>query len=180
MKLNLFHIFSELVTGIAFISIVLIYGYLSKSFDIATFENFIKTDSIKTDYSFLKLLGVSILIYYIGFIIDGIGLGMGELFLDNLLYRKNPSNNNRKKFFREVSEHVLEYRSKQWAYYSCYRNFFLLTFPLLIIVFYYSFKIKGIWFNLLALIIVLIIEVFIVKTLQMLLRLYYSIEESFQ
>ncbi len=175
MKLNLFHIFSELVTGIAFISIALIYGYLSKSFDIATFENF-----IKTDYSFLKLLGASILIYYIGFIIDGVGLGVGELFLDDLLYKRNSIDNNRKKFFREVPEHVFEYRNRQWAYYSCYRNLFLLTIPLLIIAVYYLFKIKGIWFGLLALIIIVGIQFFILKTMRMLLKLYYSIEESFQ
>ena len=176
MKLNLFNIFSELVTGLAFISIALIYGCFSNNFDIATIINF-----IKTNFSFSKLLGTSILVYYIGFIIDGIGLGIGDLFLDKLLLGKQKIKKNRKRFFREVPQHVFEYRNRQWAYYSCYRNLLLLTTPLLIITVYYTFKLHGIWIGLGSLaFILLVIQLPIFKTAKMLLKLYYSIEESFE
>jgi hypothetical protein len=173
MNLNLVYIFSELVTGIAFISLTLIYGYLSNSFDITAFENF-----IETNFSFSKLLGVSILVYCIGFIFDGIGLGVGELFLDNLLYKRKSID--RKKFFREVSEYVFVYRNKQWAYYSGYRNLFLLIFLFLIATFPHLFKIKGIWVGSLILITIILIEYLVYRTMKMLLKLYYSIEEGFQ
>ncbi len=176
MNLNLFNVFSELVTGLAFISIALIYGYFSNSFDITTIMDF-----IKTNFSFSKLLGTSILVYYIGFIIDGIGLGIGDLFLDKLLVGKQEIKKNRKKFFREVPQHVFEYRNRQWAYYSCYRNLLLLTIPLLIITFYYTLKLYGFWVALGSFIFILLVILLpIIKTTKMLLKLYYSIEESFE
>ena len=126
--------------------------------------------------TFTNFLMFSIIAYFIGFVIDGIGLGIGELFLDKLLYKQK---SDKRKFFKDISEHAFEYKNRQWAYYSGYRNLLLLTLPSLYLLSNFVINKYGMGWGLLTLGSILMFQVLIVITMAMLLRLYYSIEESF-
>jgi hypothetical protein len=130
-------------------------------------------------FTFSHLLATSVFIYFIGFIIDGIGLGLDELIFNRLLCKECINKEKRENFFKEVSEHVFEYRNRQWAYYSCYRNLFLLIIPPLFFVSNYFWCKYGRLIGVLTMLLIFLVELIIYTTMRMLINLYYSIEKSF-
>ncbi len=177
MKLNIFLIFSELVAGIAFIALIFLYYFMFVPHKINWVIAF-KTNCSALTFS--HLLSISVIIYFIGFVIDGIGLGLDEIVFNKLLLKERIDKNRRKSFFKNVSEHVLEYRNRQWSYYSCYRNLFLLIFPTLFIVPYFVSKTYGWLQGIGAGCLILALECIVYRTMKMLIKLYYSIEKSFE
>lgn len=173
MQIDLLEIFSEIVTGVTCAVFLIIscclYGIISVEQILPYVEKY---------SSFTNLLGISVVIYAIGLMIDGIGLGIGDWFLDGLVSREKPNRTRRSKYIKNVSNHAFEYRNRQWAYYSSYRNLFLLIIPFgicLINLFWWQ---KGLLFGIVSILIFFLLEVIIFKTMKMLLNLYYSLEDD--
>jgi hypothetical protein len=124
-ELNLSEVFCEVFSG----AVALILALAAA----ATFGAVDAEQALSTFAQGLNLGSASLLLvgcYFGGSLIDTIGLAAGELFLDKLVASEStPSVEDGKKFWGSVSEHVLKYREHQWAFYSAYRNVFLLLIP---------------------------------------------------
>jgi len=169
MKLDIEKIFSEFVTGIVFMILCLTLFFLSGHVQVSESLGVLKEWS-----SFSNLLFFLIIAGFIGFVIDGVGLGFGEVLFDDLVYRYKISAEKRKSFFENASESTLAYRNRQWAYYSCYRNLFLLLIPYSVAI---ALIVSGDFMKMLLLG-VLFVEFFLFQCLKLLLKLYYSFEDN--
>jgi hypothetical protein len=67
--------------------------------------------------------------FLVGIMMDAVGLALDKLLFDRFVATGEPSEEDRAKFWKSVSAHVLTYREAQWTYYSCYRNLFILFVP---------------------------------------------------
>jgi hypothetical protein len=170
MKVDIERIFCEFVTGMIFMALCLTLFLFSDNVKLPEILSFLKEYSnIPNLLIFLMAAGL------IGFVIDGIGLGFGEIFFDKIIYGYDVSPEKRIKFFEEVSEPVLAYRNRQWAYYSCYRNLFLLLIFYIVAI---LFTISDCRAKIILIIAVLFINFFLYQCLKLLLKLYYSFENK--
>ncbi|MBC2705140.1 hypothetical protein [Desulfobacula sp.] len=127
----------------------------------------------------LSLIGaVIILSYLLGLIMDVIGLGLGELFVDDFLCKDCPSFEETESFWRNVPEHVLKYRDKQWAYYSAYRNLAILIIPCSFLWGIVFFE-KLCWQWVIILVFLFLIYWALKRTSSVLLKIYYNITKVF-
>ncbi len=174
MKLNIAHIFSELISGMSCIVTISLSLYTVNWVNLQGLISFFNERLLWTNF-----LSTAICVYFIGFVVDGIGLGIGDCFLDDLIYKISLDGKKRIKFFKEVKNHVFEYKEKQWSYYSSYRNLFLLIMPMIVILLLFGWAKYSYLANTSFIIIALTFEIALFFTLRMLLKLYYTIENSF-
>jgi hypothetical protein len=81
----------------------------------------------KLDWAVLG--SILVLAYLAGAVIDALGLAAEELFLGKFITSDKLSKDEVEAFWKNGQEHALKYRDQQWAWYSCYRNLFLLFVP---------------------------------------------------
>ena len=173
-KINLTEVFCEVMSGLALLITII------PLLDILKYSNLCDTISYISLNISLSNFGILIVVCYIlGLLFDAIGLTIGELFLDNLVYKNLPSENEIKSFWQKITPHVLNYRDTQWAYYSCYRNLFIIFIPgtfLWTIVLWNSLH----WYlGFLILIMFIILEFIFYFSMKVLLKIYYEITKSF-
>lgn len=130
MKLDLQKIFCELLSG-TFLLFVLIPILVIA--DIITLDKV--GESLET-FDSKYVVPILIILYFLGVLMDAVGLAIGQLYLDKALLSEEEEDEHNThgeertiKFWQSVPAHVLEYRDRQWAYYSCYRNLFILIIP---------------------------------------------------
>ena len=128
--------------------------------------------------SFGKLAEVLAICYLLGLIMDAISLAIGELFLDKRVVSDEPKPEEVRVFLKTAPEHILKYRDTQWAYYSTYRNLFLLLFPGGILATLIIFQERGIW-GLLVLAISVAFGIAFFRSMKTLLKLYYNLTCTF-
>lgn len=169
---NLTEIFCEILGGFF---AILVCALILDCFGYLEIEKFIP--DLKTEVSILALLLSS---YFLGLIVDAIGLAIGEMFFDNWVVKndKAPSEANNKAFYSGATESTLRYRDFQWAFYSLYRN--ILIFSAIGITFYIIkvWKINGGIFAVSSGIIILGVLYCIFRAMRTLLKLYYEIGKS--
>jgi cation transport ATPase len=168
---NFTELFCEILSGliavIVFVLILDVAGYC----DIEKYFC-----SLKIDLSFLTILLV--VSYFVGLLIDAIGLSLGEWFLDNLVSKKAPQREKFRNFYKNANESLVKYRDTQWTYYSLYRNLLVLFF---IGLPFYGIKIwKCIdWkFSVVSMLLIIGIMVALFASMKTLLKLYYEITED--
>jgi hypothetical protein len=172
VRLNILEIFSEIVTGTTCVIFLIICCCLHGVITVSNILPYIEKYS-----SFTNLLGISLVVYSIGFLVDGIGLGLGDWFLDSWLSAYTADNSRRSRYIRNVSEHAFEYRNQQWAYYSSYRNLFLLLIPFSFCIVWTVYERGGWLWAIGAIFLFALLEIIIIKTMKLLLNLYYALEE---
>lgn len=79
-------------------------------------------------FSLSLATSLSVLCYLLGLLFDAVGFAFSEGSLGNCIETETtPSDNEVAHFWKSVEEHVLDYRERQWRFFSCYRNVFLLA-----------------------------------------------------
>ena len=121
-ELSIAEVFCEIVSGL---SLVVIAFPLADLLDLSNLSDSWTFLIDKMDLSGLTI--VLVISYLLGIIVDSIGLTIGEIFLDDLVFKEKPSTDQKSCFWNKAGDHVLKYRDSQWAYYSCYRNLFILS-----------------------------------------------------
>ncbi|MEW6667680.1 MAG: hypothetical protein AB1512_20925 [Thermodesulfobacteriota bacterium] len=116
--------------------------------------------------------------YFLGLIMDAVGLAVGERCLDSRVCKDAPSSEEMQLFWKAVPEHVLTYRDTQWAYYSMYRNLFLLLIPGSLLWCCVAWAHSGWLWGLLTLVASALLELCFWRTMKCLLELYYTITKS--
>jgi hypothetical protein len=130
----------------------------------------------------LKLFNIVFLFtiaYVFGLMIDCVGLAIGELFLDKLIIKDDVTFMNKNDLWKNVSEHVLRYRERQWDFYCCYRNIFILLIPNFIIWTIACKPIVGLSWLCYGIPTLVIFYGCLLMTMKALLRLYNEIAKSF-
>jgi hypothetical protein len=132
---SLIEAFCEVLSGIGFLFLLLPALHLAGITSVGAVICYIATSLTVAGFGAF-LLGA----YVLGAAVaDPAGLAIDE-FLGSLLRERwtkaadwlwgpTVSAANKGKFWRTVSDHVLKYRELQWAYYSAYRNLFILFAP---------------------------------------------------
>ncbi len=170
MKVNLKEIFCELLSGLALILLIIPILYLLGE---VTIDEILKAISQSSGAVVVTLvIGVS---FILGIIMDAVGLALGSLFLDKLICENEPQASDYQKYWKEVTPELSAYREGQWAYYSCYRNLFIIIPPLL---FFWSrvIYLQGNSPVILVLVVFgVLIEVALLKSMIVLLDLFYRI-----
>jgi len=171
-ELNIKEIFCETLSGfIAFITCLLLLDF-TKYFDLNIFL-------ILFDVTLPNIIFIAIISYFIGLIIDAIGLSVGEIFLDNIFATENtPTTIDYKIFNKKVTEHILKYRDDQWTYYSLYRNIFII---MTIALPFYSIKIFKTFDILMSFILIFIYLLILCSLLyasRTLINMYYNITKN--
>ena len=171
---NLINLFCEILSGIFGILISLlildVFGYIKID---EIFNN------INIDISYLTFLLV--VSYFIGLFIDAIGLALGEWFLDELVATINyPDKIENKRFYNKSSEHIAEYRYRQWKYYSLYRNLFIMLLTGLPFYTYKMWIILDWKITVISTIVIIFLIVSILKSMRTLINLYYNIAKSIE
>jgi hypothetical protein len=172
-EFNLADLFGELLSGILVLIVsILILDYCG----FFTLKDIIKCFKIELGFITFILL----FCYFLGIIMHSIGLTLGELFLDNLITtKKEPTEKQKKKYFKNVQEHVSAYRDRQWKYYSLYRNIFII---IIIGLFFYCnivWREIGSKFTVITTFIIVLVLISLYFTMRTLINLYYRITKSY-
>jgi hypothetical protein len=128
-ELDLSQLFCEVLGGLA--AILLLVGLLDLlgAIDLQAFLG-----SHADRLSLTALTGILILSYLAGIVVDAIGMAFDGLpVVEKHLMSVNSAGEteevrkkNERSFVKSAPEHLFQYRKEQWAYYSCYRNLFIL------------------------------------------------------
>lgn len=171
-QINLTEVFCEVLSGVALIIVII------PLLDILDYSSLSNTWAYIECRTSLSNFGILIVFSYIlGLLIDAIGLTFGEWFLDDLICNK-PTDFEMARFWQNVDSHVLSYRDTQWAYYSCYRNLFIIFFPGTVFWTISVWKTLGWHFGLPTLSIFIAFEWILYRSMKALLKIYYNIAKS--
>lgn len=121
MKFSLTEFFCELVSGIAVI--LGATGYLCSS-GILRLRHTLRA-ALNHD-NWPSLVFVLTAAFVAGLVADAIGMAFDRYFSSKVC-PTIPSAAQKKAFWKNSAKHVIAYREQQWAYYSLYRNLFLVT-----------------------------------------------------
>ncbi len=117
--------------------------------------------------------------YLLGLLIDGIGLLADKYIFDHVITWSPPTTEESRQFYQDTSEHVLNYRDTQWAYYSLYRNVFLIVAAGAVSTLILVFNL-WLWPQIIAFIVfIVVLEYGLFSVMQSLASLYHSITKSF-
>lgn len=171
-ELSLSDAFCEVLAGLA------VLGACVPLLELSGLQSLAETWAFLVSRMSLTLLTGGLLVCYVaGIVIDAVGLSLGEWFLDARLARA-PASTKVEAFWKNVNEHVLGYRDAQWAYFSCYRNLAILAVPAAVLWTPLVWRhlspgwALGMWC------IVAAMECMLVKSMKVLLELYYSITKA--
>jgi hypothetical protein len=118
--------------------------------------------------------------YLVGLLMDAISLSVGEWWLDRLIGAGDPpSAEQSAQFWQRATEHIVNYRDHQWAFYSAYRSLFLLLVPGTMILSSVVWKHVSAPWGLLCVVLLVGLEVSLFFAARCLLRLYYSLTKQF-
>jgi|ERR1039458_2385529 hypothetical protein len=121
---------------------------------------------------------ILLLAYLAGTIVDAFGLAVEQLFLGNLITKDKLTDDEIKAFWKNAQEYVVEYRDHQWAWYSCYRNLFILFVPNAILWTWVVVRSYSWCAGLLVFSAFVIAEISFVIAMKVLLRIYFQVGRS--
>ncbi len=172
---NLTNIFCEVLSGLGIIT------FLIPLLDILNCYTLKETLAFIIDKTTLANFGILLfLCYTLGLLFDAIGLAIGDLFLDDLSNKDTPTDVQISDFWKNANSHVLNYRDIQWAYYSCYRNLFIIFAPGSIVWAIAIWKNFNWYSAIITLILLGVFEWILFYSMKTLLKLYYTITKSYR
>lgn len=115
--------------------------------------------------------------YLLGLLMDVLGMIADEYIMEPLLFRdlESPNESEIKNFWKNVPSHVLSYRDTQWAYYSAYRNLFIIVIIGGLFWVWSVINNYGWWQAIFLFISLLFIEFALFRTMKALLKIYFQI-----
>ena len=123
-SVNISEVFCEILGGVS------ILVYLIPLIDLLGLANLDESfHFIADNLSASGLAIVVVVAYLLGLLMDAVGLVADEMLFDKLHSEDPPSAANRKAFWKNAPESVIEYRDTQWAYFSAYRNLAIIGIP---------------------------------------------------
>jgi len=171
---NLPELFCEILTGL---SIVLLIVPILDIIEVISIHEFVK--NAKNHISITDLMVLAFVSYLLGIIVDGLCLAIGEYKFDDLICSEKPTDHEKKVFWSQVELHVLSYRDRQWAFYTCYRNIFIVFIPCSLLWTASLALSYGTIVALIALTLFILIEIGLILSMKVLLPLYYLITKSY-
>lgn len=121
MQFSLTDLFCELVSGIAVL--LGVAGFLS-CLGVLPLEQLVALAAHPGRWpSAVFVLTVA---YVAGLVADAFGITFDKHYSSKVC-TDSPADEQKKAFWQNAAKHVVEYRDRQWAYYSLYRNLFLVT-----------------------------------------------------
>ncbi len=172
-EISVAEVFCEVLSGLAIMfSMIPLLDVIGKSCIHQSFT------FIGKNLSATAIGGALVLAYILGLVMDTIGLAVGEWFLDRFLCKDPPSAEEIATFWKKVPAHVLGYRDTQWAYVSAYRNLAILALPAGILCCCSVGSNYGWIWALVPLVGMIILELALLKTIEVLLKIYYLITTS--
>jgi hypothetical protein len=171
--LDITQVFCEVLTGLGFLLVVFPVLVTVGPY------NFHEAIFAIVRLSIAGLGAILVSAYLIGTIVDAVGMALDQLFLNKFIHSSEPSEDDRAKFWRSVSQHVLAYRDAQWTYYSCYRNLFILFIPGSILWTTFVWMQVGRSFGMLTAIGFILLEAAFFITMKSLVGIYSKITKSF-
>ena len=130
------------------------------------------------DIRVATLGSILIVAYLLGAIFDAVGMVLDELLFARLLSVTSLTEAEAKKFWCDVKEHVLKYRDRQWAWYSCYRNLLIILLPTAIFwTWDIALRSNALW-GALAFVGFVLLGLAYVSTMKALLRIYFQISKG--
>ena len=173
MKFNIVEVFCEILSGLILILLIIPIIELSGIADLKSIWCFLTTNLSAPNVTLLIVFS-----YLLGLIVDSIGFSVGDWFLDKKINDDDISPAQQVSFYNNVTPQVLSYRDTQWAYYSLYRNLFIL-FILHAIIWSICLIIHHEWYQSIVILIVIgILEIALFRTLRGLSKLYIDITSS--
>jgi hypothetical protein len=166
-------VFCEVLTGLGFLFVILSILSLTGSYtvrDVALYAT--------SRLTIASLGAILVVAYLVGTIMDAVGLALDQLFLYRLVVKAEPSEDDRAKFWKNVSEHVLTYREAQWTYFSCYRNLFILFVPGSILWTVVVWKNVGPYWSIFTALVCILLEISLFITMKALVEIYFKITRS--
>jgi len=188
-NINFKDIIFEVLLGMVFtISILPAYIYLNIDFYLAisSSSSLNGLTCILSNYlPVISISNVTIFIlscYFLGILLHGVTFAIDEYFLQKLveykLENKAPELNDKKLFWKSVGNHVLQYRTHQWDYYSLFKNILILLIFGNIIWFIFLYSLGHIWIAIVVSVILLTYKVLLFLSMRKLLNLYNLITIS--
>lgn len=170
---NITEIFCEVLSGLA------IFFFLMPLFDVIGISSISSSlNFLVVNFNVTMVATLLFLSYIVGLVMDAIGLAVGELFLDRWLCKDSLTKEERAAFLKNVSSHVLGYRDTQWAYASAYRNLAILMIPGGLLWVWCIGSSYGWKFAAGVLLCIIILELSLLKSIAILLKLYVFITKS--
>lgn len=170
---SLTELFCEILSGILLIFLMLPWFFGA---EVASFKEFyIQTIGLITATNVVLIVFFS---YLIGLLVDAVGLSADKWVFDRLLFKNGPSPQERKEFFGKASAHLIGYRDTQWAYYSLYRNVFLIATVGGIIFLVGTWNLWNHWAKAWLVLAVLMADWILYRAMEVLANLYNEITRS--
>ena len=170
--INVSEVFCEILSGFSILVCLIAF------FDIAGISCIKQSIGvISTQMNATTFGAVIVASYLLGLLMDVVGMTADEYIVEPLLCKdlKPPTDSETNEFWKNVPLHVLSYRDTQWAYYSAYRN---LSIIVVIGGFFWVWSFKnnyGWWQAIFLVIVLLLIEFALLKTMKALLKIYFQI-----
>ena len=130
----------------------------------------------KLDWAVLG--SILLLAYLAGTIVDAFGFALEDLFLGKLITADKLTDAEVKAFWKSAPKHLVEYRDRQWAWYSCYRNLFILFVPNAILWACVVVRSCTWWAGLLVLSGFVIAEILLIIAMKALVCIYFQVSRS--
>jgi hypothetical protein len=171
--LDVTQVFCEVLTGLAFLFVMLSVLSLTGFYTVPDVARY-----AIGKLTVASLGAILVIAYLLGTMMDAVGLALDQLFLDRLVVRTEPSEDDRAKFWKNVNQHVLAYREAQWTYFSCYRNLFILFIPGSILWTLVIWKTVGPYWGISSGCIFILLEISFFITMKELVKIYFAITKS--
>lgn len=169
MSINVTEVFCEILGGLSALMLIALIADLTS---ISTFSEVypLMANNLTLTVGFSYLLGL---------VVDAISLAIGEWFLDKWLRTDEPTQGANQAFLKNATAHVLKYRDTEWAYFSAYRNLFLILIPGIFVAAAVTAKyIPWYWAVMVVGGVGVLLELALLKSMKVLLGIYYEITKS--
>ncbi len=170
---NLTEMFCEVLGGLGLAFLLVPIFDLT---DIYKMKDLFPALLAKLDWAVLG--SILVLAYLAGAIVDAFGLAADELLLGKLVIKDKLTDVEATAFWKTAKEHVLKYRDHQWAWYSCYRNLFILFLPSAILWTWVVVRSYTWCRGILVFSGFVVTEICLVITMKALVRIYFRIGRS--
>lgn len=171
MKINPKEIFCELLSGLGMFAFLLPLVLLLDFTSCDKLVLYIK--GIGNDLAILTILIT--LCYVLGILMDSIGLTLGYMVIDKVLGGQEPTAIDYQNYWKNVTTELSEFREQQWTYYSCFRNLSIVIIPAALLWFVLMIKNDNTSLAWVILISSALVEFFLIRSMKILLGLYYQI-----
>ena len=120
MKFSISDVFCEVISGLFLLVSLLPFGILLGLFSISDLMDLLKTLSA-IDYAL-----IFVILYVVGVFFDAFGLPADRILVKIGITKHTPDEESTKKFLKNATSDLFQYRWNAWLHYYCFRNILVL------------------------------------------------------